>query len=173
LEIPTIETSRLRLRGYRADDFPRSAALWSDPLVILHTTGRPLTPEEAWGKTLRNAGLWAVLGYGYWAVDEKAGGEYVGEVGFADFRRDVQPSIAGAPELGYVFRAPVHGKGYATEAVRAAIAWLDQNVAPQRSVCIIQTENAASIHVAEKCGYREFDRSQYKGNHVIMLERRR
>jgi len=171
MQAPLIETERLRLRSYRSNDFSGSAALWSDPLVIRHTTRKALTPEESWGKTLRNAGLWPVVGYGYWAVDEKGGSEFIGEVGFGDFHRDLQPSIAGLPELGYVFRSHAHGKGYATEAVRAAIAWLDRNVAPKRSVCVIHEQNRASIHVAEKCGYREFDRSHYKGDPVILLER--
>ncbi len=147
--------------------------MWSDPVVNRYTTGKPLTPEEAWAKALRNAGLWAVLGYGYWVVEEKASGDFIGETGFADFKRELQPAIAGVPELGYVFCSRVHGKGYATEAVQAAVAWLDEQLDARRSVCLIHDGNAASIRLAEKCGYREFHRTQYKGHDVILFERLR
>jgi len=172
MQAPLIETERLRLRGHRSDDFAACAAMWSDPVVNRYTTGKPLSPEEAWAKTLRNAGLWPVVGYGYWAIEEQATGEFVGEAGFADFKRDIQPSIAGLPELGYVFCSRVHGKGYATEAVRAAIDWVDRNLGAKRTVCLIHDGNAASIRLAEKCGYGEYHRTQYKGHDVIMFERR-
>jgi len=145
--------------------------MWSDPVINRYTTGEPLSPEEAWAKTLRNAGLWSVLGYGYWAIEEKAGGEFVGETGFADFHRNIEPSITGVPELGYIICSRVHGKGYATEAARAAIEWLDQQLKPERTVCLIHDGNAASIRLARKCGYREFQRTQYKGHNVILFER--
>jgi len=171
MQAPNIDTERLRLRAYRMDDFAPCAAMWSDPIINRYTTGEPLSAEAAWAKTLRNAGLWPVLGYGYWAVEEKASGEFVGEVGFADFKREIQPLIFGVPELGYIMCSRVHGKGYATEAVRAAIAWLDQHAGAKRTVCLIHEGNAASVRLAEKCGYREFNRTQYKGHDVIMLER--
>ena len=171
MEIPILETARLRLRGYRIDDFAACAAMWSDPIIKRYTTGKPLSPEEAWSKTLRNAGLWPVVGYGYWAIEEKSTGQFIGETGFADFRRDIQPSIEGVPELGYIICSHAHGKGYATEAVRAAIAWADQNLPVRRTVCLVHDDNAASIRLAEKCGYREFHRTQYKGHEVIMFAR--
>jgi RimJ/RimL family protein N-acetyltransferase len=62
------------------------------------------------------------LSYGYWAVEEKTSGRYVGELGFADFKRDIVPSIEGMPELGWALVPQFHGKGYATEALRAAVA---------------------------------------------------
>lgn len=172
MQAPILETARLRLRSYRPDDFFACAAMWSDPIVNRYTTGKPLEPEVAWAKTLRNAGLWPVLGYGYWAIEEKADGEFVGETGFADFHRDIQPSIAGLPELGYVICSRAHGKGYATEAASAAIAWTDQHIRSPRTVCLVHEGNASSIRVAEKCGYREFQRTRYKGNAAIMFERR-
>ena len=173
MDVPILETERLRLRGYRSDDFAACAAMWRDPVINRYTTGKPLSPEEAWAKTLRNAGLWPVLGHGYWAVEEKLTGEFVGEVGFADFKRDIQPSIAGLPELGYVFCSRVHGKGYATEAVRAAIDWVDRKLVAKRTVCLIHQGNAASIHLVGKCGYREFHRTRYKEHDVIVFERQR
>ena len=173
IDVPVVETERLRLRGHRADDFAACAANWADPAVIRYTTGKPLTPEEAWSKMVRNAGLWPVLGYGYWAVEEKASGDFVGEAGFADFKREMEPSVEGIPEAGWILSSRVHGKGYGTEVVRAIVAWADQQFHGARTVCLIHPENAASIRVAEKCGFREHQRTKYKEHDVILLERER
>ena len=171
VEVPILETERLRLRGHRLDDFAASAAMWADPIVTRHIGGMPLSPEEAWAKILRYAGLWSLLGFGYWAVEEKASGEFAGELGFADFKRDLEPSLGEMPELGWALVSRVHGKGYATEAVRAAIAWGDQHFGAVRTACIIHPENIASLRVAEKCGYREYHRTLYKDHDVILLAR--
>lgn len=52
-----------------------------------------------------------------------AGGIIVGEIGFADLKRDETPSIHGVPELGWALAPAFHGKGYATEGVRAALGY--------------------------------------------------
>ena len=171
-EAPTIETERLVLRAYRLEDFPHLAAAWADPEVVRYIGGRPSTEEESWTRLLRNSALWPMLGYGYWAATEKATGRYAGDVGFADFKREIEPSIKGVPEIGWVLAPWSHGRGYATEAAQAALRWLESALGPQRTVCLINDDNLASLRVAEKCGYREFARTQYKGSNVVMLERR-
>ena len=115
---PTIETERLLLRGYRLEDFAQVAAAWADPDVVRYI-GRPSTEEESWARLLRNIALWPLLGYGYWAATEKSTGRYVGDVGFADFKRDIEPSIKGVPEIGWVLARWSHGQGYATESAQA------------------------------------------------------
>jgi RimJ/RimL family protein N-acetyltransferase len=59
-------------------------------------------------RLLRYVGHWAVLGFGYWVVEEKASGEFVGETGFADYRREMKPSLDGAPEIGWVLTPRFH-----------------------------------------------------------------
>src|SRR5262249_10234717 len=148
----SIDTDRLTLRVHTRDDHRDSAAMWADRDVTRFIGGRPSSEEEAWARLLRYAGLWSLLGFGYWVVRAKATGRFVGEVGFADFRRDTTPSLAGAPEAGWVLIPPAQGKGYATEAVRAALAWLEASRGRLRTVCMIDPSNAPSIRVAEKCG---------------------
>jgi len=72
--VPVIETDRLILRGHKPDGFPAVAAIRADPLVARFTTGKPIKEEEAWSKFLTCLGLWLNLGYGYWAIEEKASG---------------------------------------------------------------------------------------------------
>lgn len=171
MAVPVIQTERLRLRGHRIEDFPACAEMWGDPIVTRHIGGKPSTKEEVWARLLRYAGHWRLLGYGYWLAEEKATAKFAGELGFADFKREIEPSLEGVPELGWAFASQMHGKGYATEAVRAAIEWGDSHFGAIRTACIIHPENVASIRVAEKCGYHEFRRTIYKEHAAIMFER--
>ncbi|WP_243041853.1 GNAT family N-acetyltransferase [Dyella sedimenti] len=169
--VPVLETDRLRLRAHRADDHAACAALWSDPEVTRHIGGRPATPEEVWKRLLQYAGLWRLLGYGYWAVEEKDGGRYVGDVGFADFRRDIEPPLQGMLECGWALAPRVHGQGYASEAVAAAVAWADWHAAGRRVVCIISPDNLPSIRVAEKAGFMRWRETAYHGSPTLVFSR--
>jgi RimJ/RimL family protein N-acetyltransferase len=170
LDVPVIETERLILRGHRADDLGACAAMWADPEVTRFIGGKPSAPDESWSRLLRYAGHWTLLGFGYWVLEEKSSGHYVGETGFADFKRPLEPAL-NAPEIGWVISPSAHGKGFATEAVRAAIAWGDAHFRPRRTACLIAPENGASLNVARKCGYVEFARTTFKASPTILLER--
>lgn len=170
-DIPVLETERLRLRGHRPEDFENCLAMWSDSEVTRFIGGKPLSGEEVWARLLRYAGHWALLGFGYWLVEEKDSGRFVGDVGFADFKRHITPSFEGIPEIGWALAAQAHGKGYATEALRAAVAWGDQHFRGAQTGCLINPDNIPSIRVAEKGGYQEFCRSFYKDHAVIIYRR--
>jgi RimJ/RimL family protein N-acetyltransferase len=159
------------MRGYRLDDLKDCARMWADPAVVRYIGGKPFSEEEVWTKMLRHAGLWSLVGFGYWAIEEKATGDYVGELGFADFKRDITPSLKGMAELGWALASRVHGRGYATDAVRAALAWGEGRFGGARTACLIHPENLASIRVAEKCGYQEFRRTTYQGQPAIVFTR--
>jgi RimJ/RimL family protein N-acetyltransferase len=170
--VPVLETERLLLRGHRAEDFANSAAMWADPKVTENIMGRPLTVEESWTRFLRYVGHWALLGFGYWVIVEKHTGAFAGEAGFADYKREIEPSLEGVPEIGWVLASHAHGKGFATEAVRAITAWADEHF-ETTTACIIKPENTASFRVAAKCGYREVCRTTYHGRETVMFSRPR
>ena len=170
LEIPVLRTKRLTLRGHRIEDFKHTAALWGDARVTRYITGRPSTPSESWSRMLNYAGLWALLGIGYWLVEESESGRFVGEVGLANFRRDIKPGFGDSPEAGWVLTPSAHGKGYATEAMRAVFAWAGDR-GTERCVCIIDPKNAASAKVAEKCGFAPFAQTDFMGTPVVLMER--
>jgi len=168
---PRLETARLVLRAHRRDDFPDSAALWANPAVVRHITGKPSTSEESWSRLLRYAGLWSLLGFGYWLVEAKDDSRFIGEVGFADFQRDIVPSLEGRPEAGWVLSSSEHGKGYATEAVSRIVAWADSNIGADRTVCILDPQYGASINVARKAGYGDDAMATYRGQPTLVLSR--
>jgi RimJ/RimL family protein N-acetyltransferase len=168
---PAIDTERLTMRCPRLEDFEEALAMWADPKVVRYISGKPSTPEEMWARLLRYVGHWNLMGFGFWVVREKSTGRFVGEVGLADFRRDIQPSLGGAKEAGWALAPWAHGQGFATEAVRAALGWAEGRFGPERVVCLIDPANQASLKVAHKCGFREFSRGTYKGEPTLMFER--
>ncbi len=170
--IPRLETSRLILRQHNPEDFEALHDMWREPAVYRYIIGRPSTREEAWSRLLRYAGHWTLLGYGYWVVEERATGDYIGEMGFADFHRDIDPPLDDRPELGWALKAAVHGKGYATEALRAITAWGDAHFVGKETAAIIAPENSASIRLAEKLGFVKKLETIYKGAPTLIFHRR-
>ncbi|MER9232444.1 GNAT family N-acetyltransferase [Mesorhizobium sp. M0622] len=168
---PVIETSRAILRPHRLDDFDAYVAMWADPVVTRFIGGKPRTREESWMRFLRHAGLWSLLGYGFWAIEEKATGRFIGEAGFHDLKRDMTPSIEGIPEAGWALVSGAHGQGLASEVVARVLAWGDETFGVAKTVCIIDPENTASLNVAAKCGYSEVLRTLYHEEPTILLER--
>ncbi|WP_117194115.1 GNAT family N-acetyltransferase [Rhizobium terrae] len=168
--IPTIETERLILRPHRLSDFETFADIWADPDVVRFITGIPMSRENSWGRMLRVTGMWHLMGFGFLAIEEKATGCLIGEAGFQDMRREFQPSIEGTLEAGWALIPPAHGRGYATEAVRALVGWAVTHFPDRRMTCIINPENQASLRVAEKLGFHEFARTDYHGP-IILLSR--
>lgn len=167
-----IDTERLTLRVPRLEDFPDTFAMWSAPAVTRYIGGKPATEEDAWQRLMRYAGQWSLLGYGFWTLREKGTDRHVGEVGFINGRRAIEPPFGDAPEVGWALVPGAHGKGLATEAVRAVLAWGESHFGRERrTVCMIHPENQASIRVARKCGFREYARTTYKGDPTILYER--
>ena len=170
-DVPVVETERLILRGHTLDDFPAYAEMWADPGVTRFIGGAPLSQEESWGKFVRTFGQWTLMGYGFWSVVEKQSGRRIGELGFLEGKRDITPYLAGTPECGWAFVPNVHGNGFASEALRAALRWGDGHFGRVRMACIIAPENAPSLKLAAKFGFREAHRTSYKGQATIVLHR--
>jgi RimJ/RimL family protein N-acetyltransferase len=166
-----LTTDRLILRPHTLGDFPAVASLWSDPEVVRHISSRPSTAEEAWARLLRYAGHWTLKGFGFWAVTTRDTETFVGELGFMDFRRNLEPTFGDAPEMGWALAPAYHGHGYALEAGRAALEWADGRPGFARTVCMISPENTPSIRLAERLGFRESERTSYMGDSVILFQR--
>lgn len=170
---PALETERLLLSGHEVGDFPALAATWAEHAVVEHIFGgQPSAPRDSWMRLLAYRGLWPLLGFGYWAVREKASGRYLGDLGFADFHRLIEPSIKGIPEAGWVLSTAAHGQGYASEALAGALGWL-WTQGHERSVCLVAPANRASLRVAEKAGYRDPVAIRMNGESTLLLTCRR
>lgn len=171
---PQLETARLRLRPHRLADFDAMHAMWADPATTRYISGIPSTTEQSWHRLLRYAGHWQLLGFGYWLIERRADGAFVGEAGFADFRRAFappQPETVGEPEAGWVLRPEMQGHGYATEALTAMVAWAERHTTWASSFCIISPEHTASQRLAGRLGFAPVGTVDVHGE-VTLLRRR-
>lgn len=169
--IPTLLTERLILRPHRLEDFDDYVAFWSQNELSRYVGGEPTTREQTWSRMLRYAGLWHYLGFGFFAFEERATGRFIGEGGFLDMHRDMEPTTEGTIETGWAISPSLQGKGYATEAMRAALAWVTGQFPGRLLTCIINPENLPSLRVAEKLGFRETGKTSYKDRPYVMFER--
>lgn len=170
MTLPDLETARLVLRPHTIDDFEECAAMWSDPEVTRYVGGQPSTREQTWASVLRYLGHRAAFGYGFWVIRDRAG-RFAGELGFANFHREITPAFD-VPEAGWVLARWAHGQGFATEALTAALAWADAHLASELA-CMIDPPNAASIRLATRCGFVETHRTTYHGDEIAVFRRYR
>lgn len=170
---PVIETDRLVMTPPCVDDLADTTALWREPDVYRHIGGRAFSEEDCWNRLLRDIGHWQAHGYGLWTVRMKATGTYAGVVGYADFRREMNPAFGDAPEGGWVMAPWTQRQGLASEAVGAALDWVEAAIAPERTVCMIAPDNQPSLRLADRFGYTPYAATQYSGAEVMLLERRR
>ena len=172
MTVPVLETERLILRGHRLDDFPTYAAMWSDPEFLRHL-GPPRSEEESWGRFLRQEGMWSLVGYGLWAVEEKSSGTFIGDCGFMQNRRGLPIDCGDLPEAGWTFVSSAHGKGFGREASQAAIAWADEHLAAPSTWCLIAATNVVSQRLAARAGYQEATRITHLDREALVMTRER
>jgi RimJ/RimL family protein N-acetyltransferase len=165
-----IQTDRLVLAPHRVEDFSESAAMWAEPAIVRYIGGIPSTPGESRARLHRYAGHWALLGYGYWAVREKHSQRFVGEVGFADFKRGLGERFDQGPECGWALMPWAQGQHFATESIRAALEWAATRSMGQ-TVCMIHPDNKPSLCLAAKFGFHEYERTVFKEAPTILFAR--
>lgn len=164
-----LTTERLVLSPVSIDDFDDLLTLWSDEDFTRHIMGRALGREEVWFRLLRDIGHWAAMGHGNWTIRLRDGGAYLGSVGVFDYRREMEPAFD-APELGWGVAPAFQGRGYAAEALSAALGWTDRTL-EGRTVCMISPDNLASLKLAARVGYRPYATATYKDHTVQLFER--
>lgn len=163
------ETARLFLRQFTASDLSDLVALDTDPEVMRYLTlGVPRPVAEIEASLRAFIGAYASRpGFGYWAADEKPGGEFVGWFHFGPDRE-----FEGAIEIGYRLKRSAWGRGLATEGTKALIrkGVDEQGVTWVTGRCM--KVNVASANVLRKCGLslvKEYVDPQYPGDHLDLL----
>ncbi len=169
---PVIETDRLRLRPGRLSDKDVHIAMWADARVTRFIGGEPRAPDVSWGKFLSAAGLWPVMGFGYWVFADKVTDALVGMGGLSYFGRGIA-ELEGVPEAGWAFDADHWGAGYATEAMTAVLAWADAKLDAAEVRCIIEPGHAGSERVAAKLGFTAIGQSDALAEPVNIYGRTR
>ncbi len=152
MKAPTIQTERLTLRASAMADWEPYAAMWADPRVTEYIGGEPRSRDVAWPKFGQGAGFWTLFGYGYWSIVDRDGG-FAGIGGFAQHERG-NAALDGFPECGWTLGPDHWGKGIASEAVAAMVAWADAALGVETR-CLISDGNIASVKVAMRNGYAQ------------------
>jgi RimJ/RimL family protein N-acetyltransferase len=167
---PVLTTDRLELYRPRATDLPGLAALIAPDAVRHHLGNRQPTLADTFARMARNAGSWALYGYGTFVVRERGRDEIVGNCGpFHSWRGfDAGNDVV---EVGWIIAEQAWGRGYATEAVTAALDWFDRAHGPCRTVAMIAPENHASLAVAARLGFAAFGEHDLEDHRVILLQR--
>lgn len=142
--IPTLVTERLTMRAPSLDDLAPLVAFYASDRARF--VGGPKRPDETWRMLATEAGHWILRGYGRWAVEERATGALVGLVGL--WEPDGFPEL----ELGYDLMNGFEGRGFATEAARAARAFARERLGRDRLISVIAPGNEGSKRVARRLG---------------------
>ena len=153
----SLSTPRLRLRPWRESDFAPFAAMNADPAVMEHFPSIP-TREESDAMARRIMARIEETGWGLWAVEVAGGEPFIGFTGLAvpTFEAHFTPCT----EIGWRLARGAWGKGYATEAARAALAFGFGELGLEEIVSFTAVANRRSAAVMERLGMRrdgEFD----------------
>jgi RimJ/RimL family protein N-acetyltransferase len=144
-----LETPRLLLRQWRDDDLEPFAELNSD-LRVMEFYPRPLTKQESDEMAHRIRSLIAERGWGLWAVELKSSGAFGGYVGLnvPSAELPFSPCV----EIGWRLAVAYWGKGYASEAARAALGAAFERLALPEVVSFTAVHNTRSRRVMERIG---------------------
>jgi RimJ/RimL family protein N-acetyltransferase len=168
---PTLETERLRLRAWRKDDRENYFRILQEPAVFRHFGPEPMGMEECWRRMMAAAGGWQLNGFGGWAVERKDDRTLVGMLAVFTAWRGLEPEFGDEPEMGWIFATEAHGLGFASEACRAVLEWVEANLAPTAIWAIIAPANGPSLKLAQKLGFQPLHETAYHGSPTIVLRR--
>jgi RimJ/RimL family protein N-acetyltransferase len=142
---PVIETARLILREFTADDAPAVASIFQDDAArVFYPDMHRLSNAERWVR--RNMDRYGEDGFGLWAIVWKETGEFAGDCGL--LRQQIES--AEEIEVGYHVHAMFRSRGIATEAARACVRWAFDRLDCPRIVSMVHPENHASRTVASR-----------------------
>ena len=146
-------TERLLLRELEPDDLDALFEVLGDPEAMRYYPA-PFDRDgvAAWIERVRRS--YRENGFGLWAVIRRSDGRFLGDCG--PMLQPVEGQLI--PEIGYHIVPTEQGRGYATEAARACLAWTFANTSFDIVCSLVVAENGPSRAVATKvhAGMREF-----------------
>ncbi|MDH5407194.1 MAG: GNAT family N-acetyltransferase [Gammaproteobacteria bacterium] len=159
-----IETERLNLRMFQAEDWRDLCVLYSDAETTQYTLRRTLDEDETWRIVVMFIGHWQVRGYGPYAVEDKATGKVMGNIGLW------YPEIWPEPEIMWSLAKPFWGKGFASEAAFAVKKMAVEKLPDVSLISLMDKNNIRSQGVAKKLGAR-FEKEIIFKNHPTCVYR--
>ncbi|MEP6625145.1 MAG: GNAT family N-acetyltransferase, partial [Acidimicrobiia bacterium] len=154
--LPDVDTERLHLRRFETDDVDALAVVFAKREVWEFPYGRPFDRDETATFIANQRGHWDACGFGLWlAVEREPEERIVGYVGLCVPM--FLPAVLPAVEVGWRFDPDVWGRGYASEAARAALDEAFGTLQLPEVCSIPQADNVASVAVADRIGMRRGD----------------
>ncbi|HYI17141.1 MAG TPA: GNAT family N-acetyltransferase [Solirubrobacteraceae bacterium] len=158
-----IETERLLLRRFALPDVDDFVALQADREVRRYIqVAQPFGREQATERVQNDEAEWQERGRRLLAIEERAGGRFLGRVTLHDWAQ------FGETEIGWALRGDARGQGFATEAARAYMAWGFRNLDVPYLTAMIRPDNGPSIAVAARLGMTEVRTDVLSGNPVVV-----
>lgn len=157
--MPEIETARLLLRMFTADDLDDLLLIYADAEVMKYLSGHPLTREETASWLNYFLAGWAQYGFGWWAVILKERGELIGHAGLQFIH--VTPEV----EVTYGLAKAYWGMGLASEAARACLRYGFEELKLDRIYALADPPNVASHRVMARVGMTYEKTEYYKDDH--------
>lgn len=140
-------TERLILREVDPErDFERWAMTQADPNTVRYLGNPPMNALEAWRHMALVVGHWKIRGYGFFSVEHRETGQWVGRVG------PWNPGGWPVPEVGWIIAPDCLRKGYASEAAQASVDFAFETLGWDQVSHVIMEGNTGSVAVAERVG---------------------
>lgn len=142
-----IETERLILRPIDPErDFEPWARAMAEESTVRYLGVKPMNRAEAWRHMALVIGHWNIRGYGFFSLEHRQTGEWIGRVG------PWNPVGWPAPEVGWTISPDHRRQGYAAEAARASIDFAFSTLGWEKVVHVILEGNEPSMAVARAVG---------------------
>ncbi|HEV8536112.1 MAG TPA: GNAT family N-acetyltransferase [Candidatus Limnocylindria bacterium] len=166
-----LETERLVIRPYRDGDAAGLHDVFGSPEVMRWTPSPPSKDVAETAQRLARTMAFTERqppGLGLWALDLRASGEFLGQVGLFPVEGK-GPDV----EVAYELAPRAWGHGYATEAARALIDYGFAEMGLARIVALILADNTRSRRVAEKCAMTLEGPGRFYGLDLLVYARSR
>jgi len=165
-----IETSRLILRQWQETDLEPYAKINADPVAMRYFPAT-LSREESEGQVRYLQQLISDTGWGFWAVELKSTGQFIGFVGLLS--QDETSALPNAPlvEIGWRLAPEFWGSGYAPEAAKQALAYAFNTLSLSEVYSFTALQNESSRRVMVQVGMRnthqDFDHPKLAVDHPL------
>ena len=165
-------TERLELWHPQVGDRAGLRALIEPGEVRRFLGGMEPDDHDVFMRLLRNAGSWALYGYGTFVVRERGKADIVGNCGVFHSWRGFGRGLDDVAEAGWIVGKSAWGKGYAQEAMQAALTWFEREHGARPTLCMIEQGHRASEAVAARLGYVAFERVVERDERPLIVYRR-
>ncbi len=158
MNIPTLPTTRLHLRGFRLDDVEPLYRILQAPGIMRYFPNPDPPPRDRVERLITHQlEHWEEHSYGWWAVVPQGQRELIGWCGLTFLPE------TGETEVAYLLAKPSWGQGYATEAARASLQFALDRVDADQIIGLTHPENIRSQRVLEKLGMSFVNQAEYFG----------